>query len=102
MALEIGERKDVTRAQDRGDDGANQGAPGDLAEVTPGGALEQGVGADQGTDEEESQPGGEENVVDDQRQGRGALEADVAGALGIELCDLVGGHQVDDDDERGC
>lgn len=102
VALEIGKREDVTRAQDSGDDGADQAAPGDLAEVAPGGALEQGVGTDQGTDEEESQPGGEQDVVDDQRYGRGALDANVAGALEVELCDLVGGHQVDDDDERGC
>lgn len=93
LALEQYQREDVGGREDQGDDGAHESAAGDVAKLALGGALEEGSGRHEGTDEECGEPAGDEDVVDDQCHGGRGQEADKAGAVALEVRDAKGEHQ---------
>lgn len=65
VTLVVDEREDVTGTQNQGNHGADESATGDLSELALAGTLENGVGAHEGTDEEDGEPARNKDIVED-------------------------------------
>lgn len=93
VALEYHEGEHIGGGEDQGDDRAQQRAAGHVAELTLGGALEERSGGHQGPDEEDGEPRGNKDIVDDQGDGGRWEETNEAGTIVLEVGDAEEEHQ---------
>ena len=93
VTLVVDQGEDVAGAQNQGNHGADEGATSDLSELALAGALENGVGAHQGLDEEDGEPARDKDIVEDQDDGGQWLQPDVALVILVQHRDAVQDHE---------
>lgn len=101
IALEVNQSKHVCRRKDKGDDRTDKSPSGDLTEFSFRGSLEDRSCGHQWTDEEDCQPGGNEDVVENEGDGCEGFETDKALVVDVEDGDAIEDHEDQDDGVRG-
>jgi len=96
LTLENYQRKNIASTQDQRDKGPHQGATSNVTELSLGGALEKRGRRHQGPDEKESQPTGDENIVEDQSHGCWGQETDPALAVVAQVGNAEQNHYSND------
>jgi len=71
-----------------------------LSQLALTGTLKDRGGAHEWSDKENCEPGGDENIIEDQRDGRSRLEANEAVVFFIQHSDSIEDHQHENDGVR--
>lgn len=93
IPLEVDQGENVCGREDKGDNGTDKSPSGDLTKFSFRGSLENGSCGHQWADEEDCQPGGDEDVVEDEGDGCKGFETDEALVVNVEDGDAIEDHE---------
>lgn len=100
VAAVVDKSEHVSRTEDQGDDGTDQSAAGNLAQLALAGALEDRGGAHQWANEQDGEPAGHKDIIENQDDGGQGLETNDTLVLFVEDGNAVENHENQDDGIR--